>query len=109
MSKEKKPADLLRADMMVEFDLSDLGLGKHRIEYDPEKPAEAIEAEKRVARIESLLARGGVGPQQPVRATPMLSAVIADFLSDEEIRKRKNAPATVRRDADALKGRWRLA
>ena len=39
-NEKKKPDELLRQDIWEARNLSELGLGKYKIDYDPAKPGE---------------------------------------------------------------------
>lgn len=104
MAGEKDSDKELTAYMIMKFDLSELGLGRREIEYDPEKPGEKEEAERQIQRMEELAnSRRSIMPTVTSQNTrPTLSAMVDEFLSDAEIRRRKDKAATVRKDRDAL-------
>jgi site-specific recombinase XerD len=94
--------ELLRADLIWRLDLSELGLGKHEIEYDPSKPGEKEEADRRIAEISAHMAAASRPAPARKRSAPVLAEIIEEFLSAREVKRRKNKPATVRKDRDAL-------
>lgn len=106
MTEKKKDKDFLRIDLIWKADLSELG--NFEIEYDPERPGEKEEAQRQIDRIQALQLQRLSTTAPPARPTGTeverkLSELIGDFLSGEEVKRRKNSPATVRRDSDALK------
>jgi integrase len=101
---KQKEADPLQVDLSHEIDLRELGLGLHKIDYDPNKPGEKEEADRRIAQLTQLA--GSASPAAPVAAsggeTGRLARVIQDFFSPTEVGRRRDKASTVRKDRDAL-------
>ena len=100
--------DSLKVKMMVSFDLRDVGLGKMDIDYDPTKPGEQAEADRRLAEVRQLLEQRKASPasipasRQPVAVVPSLAQLVEAFLSEREIARRADKLSTARKDRDAL-------
>lgn len=100
MGKKTKDS-VIRADMLYRLELPEW---KFELDYDPSKAGETEEADRRISEAHAL-AKSVALPSVtgPVTAGgPTLNAMVDEFLSESEIRRRKDKPATVRKDKDAL-------
>jgi integrase len=105
-SMAQKPKEPLRQDLVVTFDLGDLG--RVSVDYDANKPEEVAEADRQIERLAQRV--GGKGkevdpPRQITTETGKepLQMLVDDFLSDSEVNRRRDKAATVRKDRDALR------
>ena len=103
---KKKPDELVRQDLIVEMDLSELGFGKTKIDYDPAKPGEKEAADRLINDLQQMIKDRTVSVPvaQPLSnpSATAVSAMVDEFLSPGEVARRKDKPATLRKDRDAL-------
>jgi len=103
----KKPADpnVMSTDLIVEITW---GLTKVKLDYDPSSAAEREEADRRLRQFSEIADPSSIGAKSAPAlvastAAPLLGDLIELFLSDAEVARRGDRPATVRKDRDALR------
>ena len=102
MGKKTKD-DVIQADLIYEMDFLDLGR-RIVINYDPAKAGEKEEADRRISETQALMKSVAIPTVAGLvtAGAPTLSAMVDAFLSENEILRRRDKPATVRKDKDAL-------
>lgn len=92
----------LRFDLTVAVEAQAPGLN-FKIDYDPLKPEERDEADRRLAELHKLLPSQPAQRIQVALPSESLAVVIQAFFDKSEIGRRRDKAATVRKDQDALR------